>query len=65
VPAPSSKDCWFAANILWHLLLGSATYATQLAHEGKLKGMFFYNSNLAAGYTNPAYAAEALRKLEL
>ena len=35
------------------------------AKAGVLKGMFFYNSNMAAGYSNPAYLAEALSNLEL
>ncbi|MCH4184908.1 MAG: molybdopterin-dependent oxidoreductase [Eggerthellaceae bacterium] len=65
VPAPKAKIAGSSEYPLALTTAGSATYATQLAHEGKLKGMFFYNSNLAAGYTNPAYAAEALRKLDL
>ena len=45
--------------------MGSNVYAAQLADEGKIKGMFFYNSNMAAGYSNTKYLAEALAKLEL
>jgi thiosulfate reductase/polysulfide reductase chain A len=45
--------------------MGSSVFAAQAAHEGELKAMFFYNSNMAAGYSNPAYLAQALGKLEL
>ncbi len=65
VPKPDGKIAGASEYPLGLTSMGSNTYATQLAHEGKLKGMFFYNSNLAAGYVNPAYAAEALSNLEL
>ncbi|MEG0070590.1 MAG: molybdopterin-dependent oxidoreductase [Raoultibacter sp.] len=45
--------------------MGTNLYAAQMAKEGKMKGMFFYNSNMAAGYSNTAYLAEALNNLEL
>ena len=45
--------------------MGSAVFAGEMAKAGVLKGMFFYNSNMAAGYSNPAYLAEALSNLEL
>ena len=31
----------------------------------RMKGMFFYNSNMVAGYSNPAYLQECLANLEL
>ena len=45
--------------------MGSAVFAGEMAKAGVLKGMFFYNSNMAAGYSNPAYLADALSQLEL
>ena len=45
--------------------MGSAVYAGEMAKTGALKGMFFYYSNMAAGYSNPAYLADALSNLEL
>ena len=45
--------------------MGSAVFAGEMAKAGRLKGMFFYNSNMAAGYSNPAYLADALSNLEL
>lgn len=45
--------------------MGSSVYAAEMAHDGQLRGMLFYNSNMAAGYTNTAYLEEALGKLEL
>ena len=45
--------------------MGINVYAAKLAKEGKMKGMFFYNSNMVAGYSNPAYLQECLANLEL
>ncbi len=45
--------------------MGSNVYAAQQAKEGAIKAMFFYNSNMAAGYSNTAYLSEALSNLEL
>jgi thiosulfate reductase/polysulfide reductase chain A len=44
---------------------GSVVYAAQAAREGSIKGMFFYNSNMAAGYSNTAYMAKAMETLDL
>ncbi len=44
---------------------GSVLQAAKLAKDGAIKGMFFYQSNMAAGYANPAYLAEALGSLDL
>lgn len=65
VPAPSSKIAGSKEYPLALSSMGSAVYAAQLAKEGTIKGMFFYNSNMAAGYTNPAYVADAMSQLEL
>lgn len=45
--------------------MGSIVYAAQLAKEGAIRGMFFYNSNMVAGYSNPEYLSEACENLEL
>ncbi|MEG1518082.1 MAG: molybdopterin-dependent oxidoreductase, partial [Raoultibacter sp.] len=45
--------------------MGTNLFAAQMAKEGKMKGMFFYNSNMAAGYSNTAYLADALSNLDL
>ena len=65
VPAPAAPILGSEEYPLALSNMGSNTYAAQLAHDGRIKGMFFYNSNMAAGYANPAYLAEALGKLEL
>ena len=65
VPAPAAPILGSDQYPLALPTMGSNVYAAQMAHDGRLKGMFFYNSNMAAGYSNPAYLAEALGKLEL
>ena len=45
--------------------MGSNVYLAQKIDEGLVKGMFFCQSNMAAGYANPAKIAEILKKLEL
>ena len=45
--------------------MGTNLYAAQMAKTGKIKGMFFYNSNMAAGYSNPAELASFLDRLKL
>ena len=37
----------------------------EMAKEGNVKGLFFYNSNMAAGYSNPAQLAEDFANLDL
>ena len=39
--------------------------AAEQAKNGDIKGMFFYNSNMAAGYSNPAQLAEDFANLDL
>ena len=65
VPEVTAKKLGSAEYPLALNSMGSSVYAAQAVNEGKLKGMFFYTSNMAAGYTNPAYLAEALGKLDL
>ncbi len=45
--------------------MGVAILAADAAKRGLIKGMFFYNSNMIAGYSNPAYLAECVEALEL
>ena len=33
--------------------MGTNLYVAEMAKEGKVKGLFFYNSNMAAGYSKP------------
>lgn len=65
VPKPEGKQLGAAEYPLALTGMGSNVYAAQQAKEGAIKGMFFYNSNMAAGYSNTAYLAEALENLEL
>ena len=44
---------------------GTNLYVAEMAKEGKVKGLFFYNSNMAAGYSNPAQLAEDFANLDL
>ena len=45
--------------------MGVNVYAAEQAKEGAVKGMFFYNSNMVAGYSNPAFLQECLEALDL
>ena len=45
--------------------MGVSTYALSLIPEGKVKGVFFYQSNCVAGYSNPAQLTEFLSGAEL
>lgn len=45
--------------------MGVATYAANAAKSGAIKGMLFYQSNMVAGYANPAFLAECVESLEL
>ena len=45
--------------------MGTNLFAAEQAKNGDIKGMFFYNSNMAAGYSNTAYLADALSQLDL
>ena len=59
-PKPEGTLLGAAEYPLASASMGSAVFAGEMAKAGVLKGMFFYNSNMAAGYSNPAYLAEAL-----
>lgn len=45
--------------------MGSNVYLAQMIDEGNVKGVFFCQSNMVGGYSNPAKLAEILKKLEL
>lgn len=45
--------------------MGVNLFAADQAKKGTMKGMFFYNSNMVAGYSNTAYLAECMESLEL
>ncbi|MEQ3361958.1 molybdopterin-containing oxidoreductase family protein [Raoultibacter massiliensis] len=65
VPKPEGKQLGAAEYPLALAGMGSNVYAAQQAKEGAIKAMIFYNSNMAAGYSNTRYLAEALENLEL
>lgn len=44
---------------------GSNIAALEAALDGRIKGMFFYNSNAAKGYAQPKVWSEAFEKLDL
>ncbi|HIT52059.1 MAG TPA: molybdopterin-dependent oxidoreductase [Candidatus Aveggerthella excrementigallinarum] len=45
--------------------MGVSTYALSQVPEGTVKGVFFYQSNCVAGYSNPAQLTEFLASAEL
>ncbi len=45
--------------------MGVSTYALSQIPEGTVKGVFFYQSNCVAGYSNPAQLTEFLASAEL
>ena len=65
VPKPEGKIAGQDEYPLSLSGMGVNVYAAQLAKEGKIKGMFFYNSNMVAGYSNPKYLQDCLSNLEL
>ncbi len=65
VPKPEGKIAGQAEYPLSLSGMGVNVYAAELAKEGKIKGMFFYNSNMVAGYSNPTYLKDCLSNLEL
>lgn len=65
VPKPEGKQAGAEEYPLAVSSMGVNVYAAKLAKEGKMKGMFFYNSNMVAGYSNPKYLGECLDALEL
>lgn len=65
VPKPENKIAGTEEYPLALTSMGTNLFAAEQAKNGDIKGMFFYNSNMAAGYSNTAYLAEALSQLDL
>ncbi len=65
VPTPKGTKIGATEYPLASSSMGVNLAAAQAAAEGTLKAMFFYNSNMVAGYSNPEYLAEALSNLDL
>lgn len=65
VPKPEVKQVGSEEYPLAQTSMGSAVAAAKAAHDGKIQGMFFYNSNMVGGYSNPQYLAETVKSLPL
>lgn len=65
VPKPEGKQVGADEFPLALSSMGVNLAAAQAAKEGAIRGMFFYNSNMVAGYSNPKYLGEALDNLDL
>ena len=65
VPKPEAKIAGTEEYPLALSSMGTNLYVAEMAKEGKVKGLFFYNSNMAAGYSNPAQLAEDFANLDL
>lgn len=65
VPKPENKIAGTEEYPLALTSMGTNLFAAEQAKNGDIKGMFFYNSNMAAGYSNTAYLADALSQLDL
>ena len=65
VPKPEGKIAGADEYPLSLAGMGVNVYAAELAKKGEIKGMFFYNSNMVAGYSNPKYLEDCLSNLEL
>lgn len=62
---PKVERKWYGAEEVPLATSSDALLASEGALRGDIKGMFFYNSNMVAGYANPAHLAESLDNLEL
>lgn len=65
VPKPEGKIAGSEEYPLALSSMGTNLFAAEQAKKGDVKGMFFYQSNMAAGYSNTAYLADALSNLDL
>lgn len=63
--APKDKILGQAEYPLSAGSMGVSTYALSQIPEGKVKGVFFYQSNCVGGYSNPAKLAEFVKAAEL
>ncbi len=64
-PKPEAKAIGAKEYPLALASAGTNVAALEAALDGRLKGMFFYNSNAAKGYAQPKAWTEALGKLDL
>ncbi len=64
-PTPKDKIIGQAEYPLSSGGMGVSTYALSQIPEGKVKGVFFYQSNCVAGYSNPAQLADFISGAEL
>ena len=65
VPAPKGTILGAKEYPLSQSSMGIATFAANLATTGMVRGMFFYNSNMVAGYSNPQHLQKCVEALDL
>lgn len=65
VPAPEGKMLGAKEYPLAAGSMGTCLYAVNQAREGKVRGIITYQSNIAAGYSNPKYLAECFDALDI
>lgn len=64
-PTPSEKIIGQAEYPVSSGGMGVSTFALSTIPEGRVKGVFFYQSNCVAGYSNPAQLSEFVQAAEL
>ena len=64
-PKPEGKIIGAAEYPVSSSGMGVSTYALSRIPEGEVKGVFFYQSNCVAGYSNPAQLTEFVQAAEL
>ena len=65
VPKPEGAIVGAKEYPLSQSSMGVSTFAANLAATGMVRGMFFYNSNMVAGYSNPKHLQECVEALDL
>ena len=65
VPKPEGAIVGAKEYPLSQSSMGVSTFAANLAATGMVRGMFFYNSNMVAGYSNPKHLKECVEALDL
>ena len=65
VPKPEGSIVGAKEYPLSQSSMGVSTFAANLAATGMVRGMFFYNSNMVAGYSNPKHLQECVEALDL
>ena len=64
-PVPEAKIIGQAEYPVSSGGMGVSTFALSVIPEGRVKGVFFYQSNCVAGYSNPAQLAEFVQQADL